>query len=153
MPTIKDLTPETVESVTSNVRFISLATISEDGPVVRSLGSWAIRGTTLYFSTSQTSAKAAQLARDPRISVQLFAEGQELAGLRNFVLNGTAKRLEGAEQTVAIDAIGARNPRFKERAEKGQLLDAAIYEVKAKRVKILDFSKGLGAAALSVFEG
>ena len=153
MPTIKDLTPEAVQSITAGVRFISLATISEDGPVIRSLGSWAIRGTTLYFSTSQASAKATQIARDPRISVQLLAEGQEVTGLRNFVLNGPAKLLEGTERAVAIDAISSRNPRFKERAEKGQLEDAAVYEVKAKQVKILDFSKGVGPSALSVFEG
>jgi len=153
MPTLKELTQETVQSITSGVRFISLATIAEDGPVIRSLGSWAIRGTTLYFSTSQASAKAAQIARDPRISVQLLAEGQEITGLRNLVFNGPAKLLEGAGRDVAIGAISSRNPRFKERAEKGQLADAAIYEVKAKLVKILDFSKGVGPSALSVFEG
>jgi len=152
MPTLEELNSKTVEELTSHVRFVSLATISEDGPVIRSIGSWAIRGTTLYFSTSQSSAKVAQLAKDARVSVQLLAEGQELTSLRNFVLNGTAKLLEGEARDIAIGAIGARNARFRERATKGQLGDSAIYSVKAKQVKVLDFTKGLGAAALSVFE-
>jgi pyridoxamine 5'-phosphate oxidase len=153
MPTLKDLTAELIESLTPGVRFISLATISEDGPVVRSLGSWAVRGASLYFSTSGSSAKVTQLDRDPRVSVQLLAEGQDLPKLRNLVLNGSAKLLEGDDRRVAIQAIGSRNPRFKERADKGQLSDAAIYEVKASRAKLVDFSKGLGPAALTVFEG
>lgn len=152
MPALKDLSNELVESLTGGVRFISLATTSDDGPVVRSLGSWAIRGTTLYFSTSRSSAKVAQLARDPRVSAQLLPEGQEIAKLHNLVINGAAQLLDGAARNAAIQAIGAKNPRFKERAEKGQLGDSVVYGVQAKQVKVLDFSKGLGTAALSVFE-
>jgi nitroimidazol reductase NimA-like FMN-containing flavoprotein (pyridoxamine 5'-phosphate oxidase superfamily) len=152
MPSLQDLNTEIVDSLTAGVRFVSLATISEDGPVVRSLGSWAIRGTTLYFSTSQGSNKVGQLARDPRVSVQLLAEGQELPKLRNLVVNGTARLLDGAERSVAIAAIGARSPRFKERADKGQLGDSAIYAVRVSQAKVLDFSKGTGPAALTVFE-
>jgi uncharacterized protein YhbP (UPF0306 family) len=92
------------------------------------------------------------LARDPRVSIQLLAEGQDLPKLRNLVLNGSAKRLESEDRSVAIQAIGSRNPRFKERAEKGQLADTAIYEVKTSRAKLVDFSNGLGPAALTVFE-
>jgi nitroimidazol reductase NimA-like FMN-containing flavoprotein (pyridoxamine 5'-phosphate oxidase superfamily) len=152
MPTLENLSTEFVESLTAGVRFVSLATLSEDGPVVRSLGSWAIRGSTVYFSTSQSSNKVAQLARDPRVSIQLLAEGQELPKLRNLVLNGSAKLLAGDERNSAIEALGSRNPRFKERADKGQLGDAAIYGVKATQAKVLDFSKGVGPAALTVFE-
>jgi pyridoxamine 5'-phosphate oxidase len=152
MPILEELNPKIVEELTSQVRFASLATISDDGPVIRSIGSWAIRGTALYFSTSGSSAKVSQLAKDARVSVQLLAEGQELTTLRNFVLNGAAKLLEGNARDVAIEAIGARNARFRERAAKGQLAESAIYAVKAKQVKVLDFSKGIGGAALSVFE-
>lgn len=152
MPNLQELTTEFVNSLTASVRFVSLATISDDGPVVRSIGSWAIRGTTLYFSTSRSSNKTAQLARDPRVSVQLLAEGQELPNLRNLVLNGTAKLLDGEERASAIAAIGARSPRFKERADRGQLGDSALYAVKSTQAKLVDFSKGVGPAALTVFE-
>ncbi len=152
MPSLQDLSTEIVDSLTASVRFVSLATVSEDGPVVRSIGSWAIRGTTLYFSTSRGSSKVGQLARDPRVSVQLLAEGQELPKLRNLVVSGTARLLDGDERAVAIAAIGARSPRFKERADKGQLGDSAIYAVRVSQAKVLDFSKGTGPAALTVFE-
>lgn len=152
MPNLQDLTTELVDSLTSSVRFVSLATISNDGPVVRSIGAWAISGSTLYFSTSRSSDKVTQLAADPRVSVQLLAEGQELPKLRNLVLNGAAKLLDGEERATAIAVIGARSPRFKERADKGQLGDSAIYAVKSTKVKLVDFSKGAGPAALTVFE-
>jgi nitroimidazol reductase NimA-like FMN-containing flavoprotein (pyridoxamine 5'-phosphate oxidase superfamily) len=152
MPNLQELTTEFVDSLTASVRFVSLATISDDGPVVRSIGSWAIRGSTLYFSTSRSSNKVNQLAHDPRVSVQLLAEGQELPKLRNLVLSGTANLLEGEARAAAIAAIGARSPRFKERADKGQLGDSALYAVKSTQAKLVDFSKGTGPAALTVFE-
>ena len=151
MPTLEELSPQSVEELTARVRFASLATISDDGPVVRSVGSWAIRGTTVFFSTSRSSAKVEQLAKDARISVQLLAENQEVASLRNFVLNGIADVVEGQAREEAVAAIAARNPRFKERAAKGQLGDSVVYAVKAKQVKVLDFSKGIGASALTVY--
>ena len=153
MPTLQELSTDTLASLVSPVRFISLATLSDDGPVVRSLGAWGIAGKTLYFSTGSSSAKVGQLARDPRVSVQLLAEGQDLPGLKNVVFEGEAHALQNdAERAPAIEAISKRNPRFKERASKGLLGENTIYAVKAARIKVLDFSKGLGAEALSVFQ-
>lgn len=154
MPSLNDLSPDALASLTSGTRFVSLATISAEGPVVRSLGSWGLHGRTLYFSTAKTSDKAAQIKGDPRVSAQLLAEGQELPSLKNVVLEGSARILESdADRTPAIDAIGARNPRFKERAAKGELAGNAIYAVDAKKIKVLDFSKGQGPASLAVYQG
>jgi len=153
MPTLQELSDETLASLVSPVRFISLATLSDDGPVVRSLGSWGLARRTLYFSTGTASAKAAQLARDPRVSIQLLAEGQELAALRNVVVDGTARVLvHDDERASAIEIIGQRNPRFRERARSGLLGENTVYAVDPLRIKVLDFSRGAGAAALSVFE-
>jgi nitroimidazol reductase NimA-like FMN-containing flavoprotein (pyridoxamine 5'-phosphate oxidase superfamily) len=153
MPTLQELSDETLASLVSPVRFISLATISEDGPVVRSLGSWGLKGRTLYFSTSEASEKVGQLGRDPRVSIQLLAEGQELPSLKNVVLEGAARVLgNDIDRASAIETISKRNPRFKERASKGQLGGNILYAVDAVRIRLLDFSKGNGVAALSVFQ-
>lgn len=154
MPTLNELPNSTLQDLVSKVRFISLATISKDGPVVRSLGSWALDGQTVYISTSRSSEKVAQLADDPRTSIQFLAENQELGNLRNLVIDGTAEELRtDPDRAPAIEAIGARNPRFKERAEKGELGGNAIYAIKASKIKIIDFSKGVGPQAVSVFQG
>jgi nitroimidazol reductase NimA-like FMN-containing flavoprotein (pyridoxamine 5'-phosphate oxidase superfamily) len=154
MPSLQDLSAEALSSLTSGVRFLSLATISDDGPVIRSLGSWGVKDRTLYFSTARTSDKVAQIQGDPRVSAQLLAENQELPSLKNVVLEGSARSLESnADRDAAIEAIGARNPRFKERAAKGELGGNAIYAVAAKKIKVLDFSKGPGAASLAVYQG
>ena len=152
MPNLNELPEETLAAVVSGVRFLSLATISEEGPVVRSLGSWGLQGRTLYFSTSRASRKAAQLAQDPRVSAQLLPEGQELPNLKNVVIEGPARLLESdADRAPAIEVIGRRNPRFKERASRGELGENAIYAVDARRIKLLDFSRGLGPDSVSLF--
>lgn len=154
MPTLKELPEEIFATLTAKVRFISLASISKDGPVIRSLGSWGAEGSTVYFSTRRTADKVAQLAADNRVSVQLLAESQELPALRNVVVNGVAKSLEGdAQRAPAIAAIGERNPRFKEQASRGELDGNALFAVEAKQITVLDFSKGVGPAALGVYQG
>jgi nitroimidazol reductase NimA-like FMN-containing flavoprotein (pyridoxamine 5'-phosphate oxidase superfamily) len=154
MPTLKELADSSLAALVANVRFLSLATVSEDGPVIRSIGSWGLQGRTLFFSTAKGSDKVVQLQGDPRVSAQLLAEGQELPGLKNVVLQGSAKLLEtDTDRATAIAAIGARNPRFKERAEKGELGGNAIFAVKAGKIKVVDFSKGVGPAALAVYQG
>jgi hypothetical protein len=50
----------------------------------------------------------------------------------------------------AIDLLSARNPRFKARAEKGELGDTAIFKIVPKEIKYLDYSKGFGAAGIQV---
>jgi nitroimidazol reductase NimA-like FMN-containing flavoprotein (pyridoxamine 5'-phosphate oxidase superfamily) len=154
MPTLNELADSSLAALVANVRFLSLATVSEDGPVIRSIGSWGLQGRTLFFSTAKCSDKVVQLQGDPRVSAQLLAEGQELPGLKNVVLQGSAKLLEtDTDRATAIAAIGARNPRFKERAEKGELGGNAIFAVKAGKIKVVDFSKGVGPAALAVYQG
>jgi nitroimidazol reductase NimA-like FMN-containing flavoprotein (pyridoxamine 5'-phosphate oxidase superfamily) len=154
MPTLNELAETTLPELTSKVRFVTLATVSEEGPVVRSLGSWGLEGQTVYFSTARTSDKVSQLAGDPRVSLQLLEEGQEIGTLRNLVVDGSAKELRSDdERAPAIDTIGKRNPRFKERAAKGELGGNAIFAVKASKIKILDFSKGPGANTVTVYQG
>jgi pyridoxamine 5'-phosphate oxidase len=152
MAGIKELPTEEFAFIASNARFLSLATVESGSPVIRTLGSWAISGTRLFFSTSIHADKVKQIAASSAVSAQLLPEGQELSNLRNLVIDGEAVRLEGDAQKAAIDAISARNPRFKERAEKGQLAETALFEVLPRRVKLLDFSRGLGPAAVAVYQ-
>jgi hypothetical protein len=44
--------------------------------------------------------------------------------------------------------LGARNPRFKARAERGELADTAIYLIHTSEIKYLDYARGTGPAAI-----
>ncbi|MDR1191094.1 MAG: pyridoxamine 5'-phosphate oxidase family protein [Verrucomicrobiales bacterium] len=132
-------------------RWVSLATVRDDGaPVVRAIGGFANDGLTVYFSTPKTAAKVEQIQRHPLVTLFFQHEGQELPAFKNAALIGSAAILSpGADYDRAVRLLSERNPRFKERAAKGDLADdTALVKVTPKEVKFLDFAKGFGPAAL-----
>ncbi|AKG34159.1 hypothetical protein VK70_05860 [Paenibacillus durus ATCC 35681] len=136
----------------NDTRFVVLATVNSDqSPVLRSLGSFAADGYTIYFSTQKNSKKVEQIQENPKIVLFFQHENQELSSFVNVSVHGTAEPItEPAEIGRAIQQLSSRNPRFKERAEKGELQDTVIYKVDARELKVLDFSKGIGAGAVEV---
>ncbi|MDT3427061.1 general stress protein 26 [Paenibacillus forsythiae] len=136
----------------NDTRFVVLATVdNEQSPVLRSLGSFVADGYTIYFSTQKNSNKVEQIQGNPKIVLFFQHENQELSSFVNVSVHGTAQAIsEPAETDRAIQQLSSRNPRFKERAEKGELQDTVIYKVDARELKVLDFSKGIGPSAVEV---
>jgi nitroimidazol reductase NimA-like FMN-containing flavoprotein (pyridoxamine 5'-phosphate oxidase superfamily) len=135
-------------------RFIVLSTVDAgNAPATRTLASFAADGLTVYFSTGKSSDKVAQLGANPNVSILFQHEKQELPAFANVEIRGVAEVLgEGEERTRAIQLIARRNPRFKERAEKGELTGSALVRVTPKKVKVVDFSRGYGPAAVASIE-
>jgi MFS family permease len=133
--------------------FIILSTVDErSGPATRTLASFAADGLTVYFSTSRASDKVRHLGANPHVSVLFQHDRQELPSFRNVEIRGKAEPLsDDGERGRAIALIGARNPRFRQRAEKGELGDAALFRVTPQAVKVIDFSRGVGPAAVTHF--
>lgn len=135
-------------------RFIVLSTVDAgNAPATRTLASFAADGLTVYFSTGKSSDKVAQLGANPNVSILFQHERQELPAFSNVEIRGVAEVLgEGEEKAKAIQLIARRNPRFKERAEKGELSGSALVRVTPKKVKVVDFSRGYGPAAVAAVE-
>jgi general stress protein 26/predicted MFS family arabinose efflux permease len=138
----------------NDTRFIILSTVGPaNSPATRALGSFAADGLTVYFSTGRTSDKVGQIAANPNVSILFQHERQEVASFANVEIRGVAEVLACEEERAkAIRLISLRNPRFKERAEKGELGGNALLRVTPKQVKVVDFSKGHGPAAVSNIE-
>ena len=154
MPKLSEIPAGLLSEQAAKTRFIILATVNEfNQPVQRALGSWALDGITLYFSTGAQSAKVKHIRQNPNVSIIVQQEGQELGTFVNVAINGTAVEAVGEEQRKkVIGAISAKSPRFKERAEKGLLGDSALFTVNPRLVKVLDFSKGNGPAATVTYD-
>ncbi|MBY9080278.1 pyridoxamine 5'-phosphate oxidase family protein [Paenibacillus sp. HN-1] len=133
-------------------RFVVLATVNGEGtPELRTLGGFAVDGYKVYFSTDGGTEKVKQIRSNPAVTLLFQHENQELAGFVNVTLRGEARQVEEPEELAhAIEALGNRNPRFKERAEKGELASTAIFGIAASEIKVLDFAKGRGAEAVEV---
>lgn len=127
-------------------KFAVLATTGKDGvPTVRTLGSFANDGLKVYFSTGKKTAKVEQIESNPNVTLLFQHEEQELPAFKNVSVTGIAKTIScESELNKAIQLLGNKSPRFKERAQKGELTDTLIFKVEPKILKYLDFSKGLG---------
>jgi MFS family permease len=134
-------------------RFIVLSTVGPEGaPAARTLASFAADGLTVYFSTGKASDKVGQIGANPNVSVLFQHEQQELPTFANVEVRGVAEVLaEGEERAKAIRLISLRNPRFRERAERGELGGNALVRVVPRKVKVVDLSNGIGPAAVSTF--
>ena len=135
-------------------RVSALATVRADGaPVVRAIGGFAPDGLDVYFSTAKASAKAAQIAGDAPVSFYFQHDNQEIPTFKYVNLIGQARELNAeSERQKAIGILSARSPRFKARAEKGELQDTVIYRVSPSEIKYLDFSKGQGPDSVQILK-
>jgi pyridoxamine 5'-phosphate oxidase len=144
------------EEYIAKSRTVILGSVTKEGvPELRTLASFANDGLVVYLSTSKTSRKVGQLKDNPHATLLFQHEGQEIPQFRNVALTGTIAKVCskcGQEYEHAVKLLGSRNPRFKERAEKGQLEETAILKLTPHRVKLVDLSKGSGAAAVEEVE-
>lgn len=141
----------TLPEYLNQTKYIILATVNDNAPVLRSLGSFAVEGTTAYFSTHKNTAKVKQIESNPTVSVLFQHENQDLSSFVNVSITGEANKITAEEDLIkAVNLIGDRNPRFKERFEKGEISDNVFFRLEPREVKILDFSKGIGPDAVQV---
>jgi pyridoxamine 5'-phosphate oxidase len=131
-------------------RWATLTTVREDGaPVSRTIGGFAPDGLNIFFSTSKKSGKNRHIARNKLVSFHFQHENQELAAFKNLVVIGQIEAVSiYADYQRAVDLLSVRSPRFKARIELGETEDLALYLVRAKEIKYLNFANGVGPAAV-----
>jgi len=141
---------KTVLDYINQTKWATLATVREDGaPVLRVMGSFALNGVNILFSTRKNAAKVRHLAKNKNVSFYFQHENQNLEVFKNVAVIGRAEEVaEGADYQRAVEILSARNPRFKGRAERGELGDTAIYRIHTTEIKYLDYSNGVGPAAI-----
>jgi nitroimidazol reductase NimA-like FMN-containing flavoprotein (pyridoxamine 5'-phosphate oxidase superfamily) len=141
---------KTIVDYINQTKWATLATVRADNaPVLRVMGSFAIEGLHLFFSTRIQTAKVEQIELNPLVSFYFQHEGQDLLAFRNVTVIGPASRLEsGPELNDAIKLLSDRNPRFKARIESEEGKDTAVYKIRIKEIKYLDYSLGKGKDAV-----
>lgn len=135
-----------VTTYVDQTRFGVLAYLRNDGsPLLRSIGSFVPDGAGLYFTTRKDAAKVQSITDRKRISFLFEHDNQELSKWRSVLLIGDAEKVDaGAEYENAVSLLSNRNPRFKERVDKGELPTVQIFKLKTEEVEFLDYGKGFG---------
>ena len=141
---------EKVKAYIKNTKFATLGYVSTEGvPALRAMGSFNVDGLNLYFSSSKTASKVSSIAANPTISFLFQHEGQELATFKNITYVGKAKEIKSeTEYNDAVRILSEKSERFKERAEKGQLGETALFKVVPESIKYLDYTDGIGPDAV-----
>lgn len=123
-----------------NTRFATLNYIREDkAPVSRAMGSFAFDGTKIIFSSQKEAAKVSAIKANNRISFFFEHDNQQLPSWKNVLAIGDAELVtEGAEKKRVASILALRNPRFKERIDKGELDQVALFILKTKEFQYLN---------------
>lgn len=117
-------------------------------PVSRAMGSFAPDGEHLFFSTGRDSAKVREIERNKRVSFYFEHDNQAPERWKSVLLIGDAEEVGSGSPhyATALERLGAKSPRFRERILNRDLESAIIYRLKTSEVEYLDRSRGYGPA-------
>ncbi len=130
----------------TKTRFAVLGYVRGDRTLLlRSMGSFALSGFDLYFSSGKDAPKVREIEKNPQVSFFFEHDNQNLETWKSVLVLGRAKLLTtGTEYENAIELLSNRNPHFKERVAKGEMVNTAIFKIKTQEIEYLDYSKGFG---------
>jgi nitroimidazol reductase NimA-like FMN-containing flavoprotein (pyridoxamine 5'-phosphate oxidase superfamily) len=119
---------------------------SDLSPISRTMGSFAPDGENLYFSTGKESSKVREIEKHQRVSFFFEHDNQAPESWKSLLLIGNAEQVNtgSTDYEKAVERLGAKSLRFRERIAKGELGSAAIYRIKTSEFEYLDRSKGNG---------
>ncbi|NMW19722.1 MAG: hypothetical protein HKK66_12030 [Chlorobiaceae bacterium] len=119
---------------------------SDQSPISRTIGSFAPDGENLFFSTGKESSKVREIEKNNRVSFFFEHDNQAPESWKSLLLIGNAElvTLGSTDYDQAVERLGTKSPRFRERIAKGDLGSAAIYRIKTSEFEYLDRSKGIG---------
>lgn len=130
----------------NTARFANLAYIRHDGaPILRTLGSFALAGYDVIFSTKKDAAKVREISENNKVSFYFEHDAQQLPTWKSALFIGEAHKVEDArELDWAVGILSDRNPRFKDRIAKGELPNIQLFKVNTRDIEYIDYSKGAG---------
>jgi nitroimidazol reductase NimA-like FMN-containing flavoprotein (pyridoxamine 5'-phosphate oxidase superfamily) len=141
-----------VISLLDSHRTMRIATLRPDGwPQTTSVG-YANDGLTLYFLCGKESQKAANLAKDDRVSLAIDDDPEQVMQIKGVSMAARARRVtHDTEGSKALQLLFARYP-----AQKGVSLpmpapnDVAIFRLTPTIISVLDYSLGFAHTDLVV---
>ena len=127
-------------------RVMTVATLRPDGwPQATTVG-YVNEGMTLYFVCGPESQKAANLARDDRVSLTIDDDASQIMAITGLSMAARAQRVTDPKEGEKV--LGMLFQRYPEQASLPGPMpapgDMAIFRVAPKVISVLDYSKGFG---------
>ncbi|CAN1722838.1 Pyridoxamine 5'-phosphate oxidase [Hyphomicrobium sp. 1Nfss2.1] len=123
---------------------ITLATLRPDGyPQATTVG-YASDGLIIYFGCGIGSQKAANIARDERVSAAIDADHANWNEIEGISLGGTAARVTDSRELAKVHSLFlAKFPQLAGMSADDQA-NTVIFRVTPSVISVLDYSKGFG---------
>ena len=120
-----------------------LITVDENKvPFVRPIGAFSNEGANIYFLTAKETEKVKHINLNPTVTFYFENEGQAYESFKSVAISGEASEVtENDELSRAIEAISVRYPLIKEKVANGEFENSSIYVVKAKFIKLADYTQ------------
>ena len=141
---------KTIQAILDGQRIMSVATLRPDGwPQATTVG-YVNDGMTLYFLCSPDSQKAANLARDKRLSLTINPDAGQLMQITGLSMAAFAEKVEDPDEADRVlRMMPAKYPVQQDLAIAMPARDQiCIFRVMPKVISVLDYSKGFGHADL-----
>ena len=131
-------------------RFMSIATLMPDGWPQATTVAYVNEGLALYFLCGHDSQKAANIARDDRVSLTIGKDPQTISAITGLSMAARARLVrDRAEATKAMAMLPAK---FRDQVTLPVAMhapdDLRIFRVTPTLISLLDYSKGFGHADL-----
>jgi nitroimidazol reductase NimA-like FMN-containing flavoprotein (pyridoxamine 5'-phosphate oxidase superfamily) len=139
---------ETLEKKILNLldqhRIMTLATNRPDGwPQATTVG-YVNDGLTIYFLCSPQSQKAANLARDSRISLTIDHDVSDPMAITGLSMAAQAQPVtDPTERAKAMNLLGTRYPEYAA-FPMPKSEEILVFRLEPKVISVLDYSKGFG---------
>ena len=137
---------KTILSLLDEHRIMTIATVRRDGwPQATTVG-YAHDGLTLYFLCGRDSQKAANIARDDRVSITIDHDTSDVMAITGLSMAAHAREVTDMQLGAKVlEMIMARYPeQTSPSIELPKPEDAFICEVRPAIISVLDYSKGFG---------
>jgi nitroimidazol reductase NimA-like FMN-containing flavoprotein (pyridoxamine 5'-phosphate oxidase superfamily) len=127
-------------------RIMTIATLRRDGwPQATTVG-YANEGLTLYFLCGPESQKAANLARDDRVSITIDHDTQDIMAFTGLSMAAHAKAITDPKEVGRI--MGLLIERYPEQTSLPGPMpppeQVRVFRVTPTVISVLDYSKGFG---------
>ena len=128
-------------------RIMTIATLRPDGwPQATTVG-YANEGLTIYFICGSDSQKAANLARDDRVSLTIDHDTPQVIEITGLSMAAHARLVvETAEASKALHMLRLKYPELPVPMPE----DVRIFRVTPTVISVLDYSKGFGHTDLVI---
>lgn len=129
-------------------RLMTVATLRPDGwPQATTVG-YASNGLTLYFLCASNSQKAANIARDNRISLAIDSDTDDPFAIKGLSMAARAGPVSDQQEIgKVLDLLGEKYPEYRKLPGTDVSL-ATVMRVRPEVISILDYSKGFGHSDL-----